>query len=219
MRLNDRDELSLLLRALLADRTAPETRALCLSLAPSIHQRIASHIQHRYPDLLAAPDEEELVEEVLMELLTNGLRNFRGGTVPELVAYVRRIADCAVWKRATRRRRERDALAGEVGEIVRSWSSAAPEVEESLRHLPACPLSSTDEAYLLELLRAGSRADFARRQGVSRAAVTQRVQRIRDRIEALSPLDRASAEAWLLHAADVAIRQRAEQTPIDARAR
>ena len=49
----------------------------------------------------------------------------------------------------------------------------------------------------MSLLEAGSKAALARRVGVSRAAVTQRVQRIRQRIDALSGHDRMAHDVWM----------------------
>ena len=42
-----------------------------------------------------------------------------------------------------------------------------------------------------------SRADLARDRGISRAAVTQRIARIRTRIDGLSTIDQSAAKAWI----------------------
>ena len=198
----DQTDIRPQLRLLLADRHSPEARALFLTLAGYAHSRVRRHARSRYGDLLGAPDEEELVADVLLQLMAGSLATFRGHSLPELLAFVRSICDRSVWRLARLRRRERDTLEGPVGEEVRGWNAASPSPEASVRMVPASPLNQADQGYLMELLEAGSKAEMARLQGVSRAAVTQRVQRIRARIEQLSPRDQATAEAWLRGSAE-----------------
>ena len=62
---------------------------------------------------------------------------------------------------------------------------------------PTCPLSQDDSDYLEALFASGSRADLARDRGISRAAVTQRIARIRTRIDGLSAYDQSAAKAWI----------------------
>ena len=75
-------------------------------------------------------------------------------------------------------------------------ADACPVKAEAER-VAESPLSEADQAYLRQLLAAGSKAELARRAGVSRAAVTQRVQRIRRRVAELAPRERSSHEVWL----------------------
>ena len=63
--------------------------------------------------------------------------------------------------------------------------------------VPETPLSPADAEYLQNLLKVGSQAALARANGVSRAAVTQRLHRIRDRIAAMSPQAQQSTKAWV----------------------
>ena len=189
-------------RALIADRHTPEARALYLELARYVHGRVHRGVRTRYPDVLSADDEEELVGEVLYQLMSGALASFRGESLPELLGFCRSVADRCVWRAARKRLRERDALDGVAGEHVRDWSGTVPSPEESVRIIPETPLSQKDQDYLLAVLAAGSRSEFARQAGVSRAAVTQRVQRIRARIQALSERDQRATEAWLRHSVE-----------------
>jgi hypothetical protein len=50
---------------------------------------------------------------------------------------------------------------------------------------------------LTALLTAGSQAGLAHREGVSRAAVTQRLHRIRDRVAQMSPDAQDTAREWV----------------------
>ncbi len=189
------------LDALLADRNAAEARALYLRLARYIDGRVGRLAQSRYGDVLAVADRDEAVGEVLLELMNGALAGFRGESLGELLSYVRRITDRCVWRAAHRRIRERDALDGEVGEIVAEWHARVPSPDALVHMVPECPLAEEDEAYLRQLLAAGSRAELARQAGVSRAAVTQRVQRIKTRIARLPEREQSAAEAWMRHAA------------------
>jgi DNA-directed RNA polymerase specialized sigma24 family protein len=190
-------------RGLAANRHSPEAKALFMRLAEFIERRSGHLIHHRYSDLLSPAEHEELVGEVLLELMAGALATFRGDSEGELYAFVRSIADRCVWRRAQRRLRERRAVESEeTASLVAAWNStmAAPE-RAAEPGGPDCPFTERDAAWLRELLTAGSRAELARRHGVSRAAVTQRVQRIRARIEQMAPRDQARAESWLQQAA------------------
>jgi hypothetical protein len=189
------------LEALLADRNSEEARALFLRLAGYIDGRVGRVVAGRYRDLLGNADQEEVTGEVLFELMNGALAGFRGGSLGELLSYVRRISDRCVWRAAQRRIRERNLLDGEHAETVAAWHGDVPSPDGLVHFVPECPLSEEDEAYLRTLLAAGSRAEMARQANVSRAAVTQRVQRIRRRISALPAREQSAAEAWMRHAA------------------
>lgn len=204
----DRADIRGPVSALLADRTSAEARALYLTVARYIDGRVTRVSRARYADLLPRARQEELVGEVLLELMSGSLSGFRGQSLPELLGYVRRICDRVCWRAARRVIRERDALEGEVGDIVRGWNATAPNPEAAARMSPDSPFDDKDQAYLLALLEAGSRSEHARREGVSRAAVTQRVQRIRRRISEMSRLDQSAAEAWMRERADEAALRR-----------
>ena len=88
--------------------------------------------------------------------------------------------------------------------------SALTRPGQLVRIVPDLPLSEKDEQYLRALLEAGSKAELARRRSLSRAAVTQRVQRIRKRIDALQPQQRMAVDAWLQQAAREALDLRDE---------
>ena len=69
--------------------------------------------------------------------------------------------------------------------------------EQALVTIPESPLQEADTSYLLGLIQAGSQAAYARQQAVSRAAVTQRIQRIRKRIQALKEADQTTMRIWM----------------------
>ena len=79
----------------------------------------------------------------------------------------------------------------------------APSPDAGFELTPDSPLAADDQRYLTALLQAGSKAELARVTGVSRAAVTQRIQRIQERIRSLGPRERASHEAWMQQQASV----------------
>jgi DNA-directed RNA polymerase specialized sigma24 family protein len=192
-------ELRRQLDGLLSNRHSPEARALFVTLAGYVDRRLQTLVRTRYADLLSGPEREEVVSEVLYELLNGALAGFRGESMPELLGYVRRICDRHCWKAAQKRIRERDALEGQVGEVVRAWFSQPAAPDSGVEVVPPCPLDEKDADYLVALVSSGSRAELARVQGVSRAAVTQRVQRIKRRIGQLSPREVEDAEVWLRH--------------------
>jgi hypothetical protein len=188
------------LRHLIANRRTQEARALYTTLAQYAHRRVESHRRNRYPDLLSASESEELVAEVLYQLMSGALARFRGSCLPELLGFVRTITDRTVWRAARRKREELTALEGAAGEAVREWTHAPPGPEAAVRILQDSPMPHADQDYLVQLLEHGSKADLARATGVSRAAVTQRVKRIQDRIAAMPERDQDAVESWL-HAA------------------
>ena len=145
-------------------------------------------------------EQEEAVAEVLLQLMQGSLATFRGETLPELLGFVRTIADRTTWRIIRRRDRERSLIQGEAA-LVEDWNASLPRPDAHLETVPASPLPEVDQAYLLELLQAGSKAELARRAGVSRAAVTQRVQRIRARISELPAMARLAHDVWLNQAA------------------
>ena len=185
------------LQQLLSNRHTPEARGLYMTLARYAHRRVDHTVYRRFSDVLGPPDREELVAEVLLQLMSGALARFNGTTVGELLAFVRTISDRLVGHAAFKRIRERDSLAGELGDAVRAWVGEEPSPEEAIHLIPACPLSEDDAGYLTALFASGSRADMARQTGVSRAAVTQRLRRIRTRIEALPNPQQSAAKAWV----------------------
>lgn len=196
-----RDELSLLL----ADRHSPEARAFFAWLLRYVERRVTAVGSRLYPDLIQPSELEEITAEVMIQLVGGSLARFRGESTNELVAYVRVVSDRAVCHKVRRRLLERRTLENRGAELATAWAGRVDDASDVVRHVPDCPLQTADMDYLNALLRAGSKGELARRQGVSRAAVTQRVQRIQARIEALNPRERAAAEAWLEHAARQAI--------------
>ncbi len=185
--------------ALVHDRHSADARLLFTQLMAYAETRLQRIIHGRYADLLTSDDREELLGEVLFQLMNGALMTFRGTTIGELLAFVRCICDRQAWRAARKALRERTVLddAHPRAAELRDWTTAAPPPDAGEIGTES-PLDETDTAYLRSLLEAGSRAEFARRTGVSRAAVTQRIQRIRRRIEALPATDREDAEQWLV---------------------
>lgn len=185
------------LEQLLANRRSPEARQLYLMLAQYIDRRVRRTTRYRYADVLSDADQEEVVGEVVLQLMSGALARFRGHTIGELLAFVRMICDRSVGHTARRRIRERDTLAGEARDEVMAWTASSPQPDQVIRLVPDTPLSEADAEYLEKLLQVGSQAALARAHGVSRAAVTQRLHRIRDRIAAMSPQAQQSTKAWV----------------------
>lgn len=185
------------LRQLLSDRQSPESRALFIQVASFVHQRVLRLSRQRYADLFCSATHEDIVSDVLYVLMSGALAQFRGRTMGELLSYVRTVSDRRIWRAAQRLIRERDALAGVVGDVVRDWAVKVPMPDQVEFGASESPLSAEDARYLLALLHSGSQAHFARASGVSRAAVTQRLQRIKRRIQELSQEDRDMAQRWL----------------------
>lgn len=185
------------LRLLLADRDTPETRAFYEKLLGYIDRRAHMVWRSCYRDLLSEAQVEEAVAEVLKRLITGALASFRGETINELFGFVRTITDRCVWRLAQKAIREREVLEGDGGEAALGWFGTVRHPEEIVEVIPEVSLSETDQGFLVALLEAESKVEYSRRHGVSRAAVTQRVQRIRRRIERLEPQERHTVDAWL----------------------
>ncbi|MEQ1567265.1 MAG: hypothetical protein ABMA64_16610 [Myxococcota bacterium] len=183
------------LRLLVSDRHSGEARALFEVLTRYSHRRV-SVVSRHCGNALSEGEQEEAVGEVLLQLMQGSLAAFRGATLPELLGFVRTITDRTTWRTIRRRDRERNLLQAD-GDLVEDWTASLPRPDSHLETVPDSPLPEADQAYLCDLLRAGSKAEFARRTGVSRAAVTQRVQRIRSRISELPPMARMAHEVWL----------------------
>lgn len=187
------------LRLLLADRSSPEAAGMFQVLMKYAHKRVLV-VSRRCGGKIPASRQEELVGDILFQLMDGGLARFRGGSLPELLAFVRTISDRTTWRAVKHAERERSALAENDGEIARRWSSS-PKAPDDLEIDVETPLPDSDQEYLIALLEAGSKAELARIAGVSRAAVTQRVQRIVARVEALDDGERMAHEVWITHAA------------------
>lgn len=192
------------LRLLLANRHAPESAALFQTLLKYIHRRV-QNVNRTCGNPLSHSQQEEVCAEVLLQLIQGSLASFRGKTLPELYGFVRTIADRTTWRVVRRHERERNALGGVGNEAMDRWTATVERPDANIELTPDSPLSATDQAYLLSLLEAGTKAELSRRAGVSRAAVTQRVQRIRARIDELDPHQRMAHEVWLAHAARRAV--------------
>ncbi|MBN1334336.1 MAG: hypothetical protein JXB39_00085 [Deltaproteobacteria bacterium] len=195
------------IHALLTDRRSPEARAFLLMVLRYVEHRVGVLRGRRYGDLLGPVDAEEIVAEVGMKLVNGALARFRGNDLPELLAYVRTITDRCTGRLARRHLREHRA-SQDLLDTSAAHAGSLPRPDAEIEVL--CPFTERDQAYLLALLEAGSRAEYARLQGQSRAAVTRMVQRIRDRIEALSADQRMAAQVWLEQQAREIVSRRSE---------
>jgi hypothetical protein len=194
------------LRALLADRHGPEAKALFLTLSRYVEGRVRWFGRARGSDLFGEPDLEEIVGDVMYQLMAGSLAHFRGESLPELLGFVRTVTDRCLWRHARKRIDEKRALETDaVTEMLRDRHSAPRRADELVLLLPESPIDPKDEAYLEALFAAGSKAAYARDAGVSRAAVTKRVDRIKARIEAMEAPQKEAAEAWLEQAARRAV--------------
>lgn len=202
MRLSDPEILDVRkhLRLLLTHRRSSEARELFELLSRYTHRRVGTVNRH-CGGALSPSEQEEVVADALLQLLQGSLASFRGETVPELLGFVRTIADRTTWRTIRRRDRERALLQKEATSLVEEWNARLPAPDAGGERVTDSPLSEADQTYLVSLLEAGSKAELARRAGVSRAAVTQRVQRIRNRVAELSSNARMQHEVWLKQAA------------------
>ncbi len=182
-------------RRIAADRHAPEAKALFDVVCRYSARRLAT-VSRRCGNALGDTEQEELVGDVLFQLMQGSLAAFRGETLPEFLAFVRTICDRSAWRVIRRKERERHAVETESA-ALEDWSVDLPRPDAFLEVAAESPLPETDREYLVALLTAGSKAEFARRSNVSRAAVTQRVQRIQQRVLDLSLSERLLHEAWL----------------------
>lgn len=197
-------ELTNQLQDLLADRHTPESKALFELLLKYVNRRVRSAAWRCCRGTFGESQLDEIVSDVLMQLMTGSLASFRGETIGELLAFVRTVSDRSLWRAARKVHRERDALQEEDSSI-RAWNADIANPDDMVHLVPDAPLSDEDQEYLRGLLSAGSKVAWAREQGVSRAAVTQRVKRIQNRIAKLSLGDQMAVDAWLHHAAHEAV--------------
>ncbi len=185
------------LQQLQSNRRSPEARAFYLSILRYVERRIQSQWRQRFRDLLSQTDLEEVVADVGMRLMTGALARFRGSTAAELYAYVRTIADRSLGKVVRKRLRERDALNEISADHASDMLGSLPAPDGAAEIQADCPLNDRDQAYLLRLMDAGSKAEYARRHNQSRAAVTRMVQRIQTRIAALEHDQRVAVDVWM----------------------
>ena len=193
-------ELTYQLQDLLADRHTPESRALFELLLRYVNRRVRSAAWRCCRGVFGESQLDEIVSDVLLQLMTGSLARFRGETIGELLAFVRTVSDRSLWRAARKVQRERDAIR-EDERSIRTWNAEIAGPDELVHLVPDSPLSPEDETYLRGLLAAGSKVAYAREQGVSRAAVTQRVKRIQNRISKLADREQDAVDAWLHHAA------------------
>jgi hypothetical protein len=184
------------LQQLQANRRSPEARAFYLSILRYVERRVQTVWRQRYRDLLSPTDLEEVVADVGMRLMTGALARFRGTTPAELYAYVRTISDRSLGRVVRKHLRERDTM-NEVGIEQSTAMLGSVDRPDQAEVVAECPLEERDQAYLLRLMAAGSKAEYARQHDQSRAAVTRMVQRIQTRIQALEHDQRVAVDVWM----------------------
>lgn len=192
-----RDQLA----RVVADRHSAEAAAFYKVLFDYATRRV-QRISHR--SRLSVGEQEEVVGDVLVMLMRGSLASFRGDSLPELFAFVRTITDRATWRVVRRHERERSAMEEADLEDMERWTGAAPRSPDRLDLDVESPLPEKDRVYLQQLLASGTKAELARRSGVSRAAVTQRVKRILAKVEQLPAQQRFAHQVWLENQARVA---------------
>lgn len=197
------DEFRRRIRLLSARRSCPEAAALYDVLIRYAHRRVLT-VAQRSGARVPRSRQEELVGEVLLQLMDGSLARFRGGSLAELLGFVRVIADRLTWRAVKSVEREGRHLRQSGAETVREWSADSLHPSD-VEYEAVSPLPEADREYLLRLLAAGTKAELARKAGVSRAAVTQRVQRIRARIQALTEGDRMAHDVWIHRSARVVL--------------
>lgn len=185
------------IRQLLANRHTPEARGLYLQLAHYVHGRVSHRCTHRYRGLLGSGEQEELVAEVLVQLISGALARFEGDSVASLLAFVRTVTDRIVGHAARRRLRELRLVESADAGRIEAWHAVFGTAEQAVVDAPRSPFQEKDRRWLEELFQAGSRAELARQGGLSRAAITQRLQRVQERIARMPSAERERAEAWL----------------------
>ena len=201
------EAFSVALHALKTDPSSPKAILLYKRLEFFVKGRVYRTGRYRYRNLLSETALEDVSSEVLYQLISGALQQFRGSSLPEVLGFARTIADRTLWRTARQQIREREALCDRKEDILQ-WSAPSTRPDQNIIAIPASPLCDADTHYLLSLLQAGSHASLARTLGVSRAAVTQRVQRIRKRITQLTPEQQETARSWLSQSA---ARQRSQQ--------
>lgn len=178
--------------------------ALYRKLLEYVHKRMRAVAATRCRNLFTDSELEEVVADVMVCMMTKALANFRGHCMPELIAYVRTVSDRTLYRVAEGRARERRHVVHMEYEVT-----GAPGPESRIELVADSPLNAEDQRYLVGLIDAGSKAEHARRLGVSRAAVTQRIVRIKNRIETLPPMKRSAHEVWMAQRARDSLEGRA----------
>lgn len=195
------------IRHLTINRHTPEALELYTLIMRYTHKRILYVTKSIGTDRISAAEIEDLVSEVMLQLINGSLVQFRGQTVPELIAFVRTVTDRRIWRNRTKRIKNQEMLKRVRTDAEDTLGTKNVAPDSLVEFEPETRLSEEDERYLIALLRAGSKAEYARQQQQSRAAVTQRVKRIIKRIEALTQADQLAVESWLQRMARSALNE------------
>jgi hypothetical protein len=208
-------EIQKQIRHLTINRHTPEALELYTLIMRYSHKRILYVTKSIGSDRITGAEIEDLVSEVMLQLINGSLVQFRGQTVPELIAFVRTVTDRRIWRNRTKRIKNQEMLKRVRTDAEDTLGTKHVAPDAMVEFEPETRLSEEDERYLIALLRAGSKAEYARQQQLSRAAVTQRVKRIIKRIEALTQADQLAVESWLHRMARSAL----NEVPLDFQAK
>ena len=185
------------IRHLMINRHSPEAMELYMLLMKYTHKRVLYITKTCGSDRLTYPEIEDLVSDVMLQLINGSLAQFRGSTIPELIAFVRTVTDRRIWRTRTKRIKDRELLNRIRSTREDALATTIDSPDDLVEFEPETPLNQEDEKYLEALIRAGSKAEYARQNDISRAAVTQRVKRIVKRIESFTQADQMAVESWM----------------------
>jgi len=193
------------IRQLLVHRHSPEALELYTLIMKYAHRRIIHVTRGSTADKMTVAEVEDLVSDVMLQLINGSLAQFRGNTIPELLGFVRTITDRRVWRDRTKRIKSYEML-----RTLKADREQRPRHADTLLEIHYdfnvdTPLSADDKTYLTALIEAGSKAEYARRHSLSRAAVTQRVKRIVRRIETFTENEQMAVQSWMQKVARTAI--------------
>lgn len=198
-------EIQQQIRILLVHRHTPEALELYTMLMKYTYKRVIYITKSCGNDRLSSVEVEDIVSDVMLQLINGSLSQFRGQTIPELIGFVRTVTDRRIWRNRTKRINERELLKRMKTEQDSPFATSSTQPDDSFEFDPDSPLTQDDELYLAALIQAGSKAEYARQNQLSRAAVTQRVKRIIGRIEAFTQADQLAVDSWLRKVARKAI--------------
>lgn len=193
------------IRQLLVHRHSAEAMELYTLIMKYTHKRVLHVTSGSTAYKMTKAEVEDLVSDVMLQLINGSLAQFRGESIPELLGFVRTVTDRRVWRDRTKRIKGYEMLrtlkADRQQQVKHTTMGCDPLYDFEVE----TPLSPEDKGYLTELIEAGSKAEFARRNELSRAAVTQRVKRIVRRIETFTEQEQMAVQSWMQRAARTAL--------------
>ena len=193
------------IRHLLVHRHSAEALELYTLVMKYAYRRVVHVTSGSTAYKLTKAEVEDLVSEVMLQLINGSLAQFRGNTIPELLGFVRTVTDRRVWRDRTKRIKSHEMMRSLKAETERHPNHSRIALDTVYEFDVDTPLSQEDQAYLAGLIEAGSKAEYARRNSLSRAAVTQRVKRIVNRIELFTENEQMAVQSWMQKVARTAL--------------